>query len=303
MAAGAVQFMYSLPDEEDHGGGGGGGGAEEDHGAGAGGGGAPPPDRRACAVGAMFKVPHEVYLLPARHQGGYVAGKALCSAQGAVYMVGRGVVARAGTDLAPLAHFIDRDRHPGLAEALGDAVSSRDKENAAGQKTARFEPDAKDLRPRRQNARECQFDNAMMGAYVDAVSLNWELRNQLERQRRASAGLCVQLLQELRTEREHSARIAANAAEQMLAAHWQMEDDAGQLADPEAPQQMPLLQPSVPVPQPLLLPPLPAVPAAQMPPAALPGHRLVERRLVIDTGHWPIEVRPRAHRHSRTLRP
>jgi hypothetical protein len=39
MAAGAVQFMYSLPDEEDHGGGGGGGVAEEDHGAGAGGGG------------------------------------------------------------------------------------------------------------------------------------------------------------------------------------------------------------------------------------------------------------------------
>ena len=75
MAAGAMQFVYSLPDEEDHGTGGGGGGAEEDHGAGAGGGGAPPPDRRACAVGAMFKVPHEVYLLPARHQGGYVAGK------------------------------------------------------------------------------------------------------------------------------------------------------------------------------------------------------------------------------------
>jgi hypothetical protein len=145
-------------------------------------------------------------------------------------MVGRGVVASAGTDLVPLAHFIDRCRHPGLAETLGDAVSSRDKENAAGQKTARFEPDAKDPSPRRQNARECQFDNAMMGAYVDAVSLNWELRNQLERQRRASAGLCAQLLEELRTEREHSARIAADAAEQMLAAHWQMEDDAGQIA-------------------------------------------------------------------------
>ena len=95
----------------------------------------------------------------------------------------------------------------------------------------------------------------------------------------------------------------------MLAAQWQMDDDAGQiealaavawrcsaLADPEAPQQMPLLQPPAPVPQPPLLPPLPAVPAAQMPPAALPGHRLVERRSVIDTGHWPIEVRPRAHR-------
>ena len=227
-------------------------------------------------------------------------------------MVGRGVVASAGTDLVPLAHFIDRDRHPGLAEA----VSSRDKENAAGQKTARFEPDAKDPSPRRQNARECQFDNAMMGAYVDAVSLNWELRNQLEGQRRASAGLCAQLLEELRTEREHSARIAAAAAEQMLAAQWQMDDDAGQiealaavawrcsaLADPEAPQQMPLLQPPVPVPQPPLLPPLPAVPAAQMPPAALPGHRLVKRRSVINTGHWPIEVRTRAHRHSRTLRP
>jgi hypothetical protein len=126
-----------LPDEEDHGAGGGSGGAEEDHGAGAGGG-APPQDRRACAAaGATFTVPHEVYLLPARHQEGYVAGKALCSAQGAVYMVGRGVVASAGTDLVPLAHFIDRDRHPGLAEALGDAVSSRDKENAAGKKTAR----------------------------------------------------------------------------------------------------------------------------------------------------------------------
>ena len=239
-------------------------------------------------------------------------------------MVGRGVVARAGTDLAPLAHFIDRDRHPGLAEALGDAVSSRDKENAAGQKTARFEPDAKGLRPprrqkarecqfdnglaespRRQNARrECQFDNAMMSAYVDAVSLNWELRNQLEGQRRASAGLCAQLLEELRTEREHSARIAAAAAEQMLAAQWQMDDDAGQiealaavawrcsaLADPEAPQQMPLLQPPVPVPQPPLLPPPPAVPAAQMPPAALPGHRLVKRRSVIDNDCWPIQVR------------
>jgi hypothetical protein len=33
MAAGAVQFMYSLPDEEDHGAGGGGGAAGEDHGA------------------------------------------------------------------------------------------------------------------------------------------------------------------------------------------------------------------------------------------------------------------------------
>ena len=54
---------------------------------------------------------------------------------------------------------------------------------------------------------------------------------------------------------------------------------------------MPLLQPPVPVPQlPLMSPPL-AVPAPQMAPAAVPGHRLVKRRLVIDEDCWPIQVR------------
>ena len=63
----AVQFMYSLPDEEDHGAGGGGGGAEEDHGAGAGGGGAPPPVRRACTVGAKgVQVPPDLPTARAR---------------------------------------------------------------------------------------------------------------------------------------------------------------------------------------------------------------------------------------------